>query len=124
MAMSGAMSADPVCIYDASGDEREVAKEEREEGEEEEEENEDEQSDQPRICTARFNLKLSWNQSTTLRLPTNRGRRAGRIEINYYQKHCSARTPVLPLLGDKNRGPRGVEVYAEKGRELQLKAMA
>lgn len=70
--MSGAMSADPVCIYDASGDEREVAKEEREEGEEEEEENEDEQSDQPRICTARFNLKLSWNQSTTLRLPIRR----------------------------------------------------
>jgi hypothetical protein len=25
---------------------------------------------------------------------------------------------------DKNRGPRGVEVYAEKGREVQLKAMA
>jgi len=74
MAMSGAMSADPVCIYDASGDEREVAKEEREEGEEEEEEeeNEDEQSDQRRICTARFNLKLSWNQSTTLRLPVRR----------------------------------------------------
>jgi hypothetical protein len=33
MAMSGAMSAHPMGIYDALGNEREVAKEEREQGE-------------------------------------------------------------------------------------------
>lgn len=187
MTASGGTSADPMGIYDASDDERKVAKEDRKQGESEEqeqeqdeseeddiEENQEEPDDQPRICTICFNLKLfvepitnplatfqtSSQQVLYEEVMRDSIKSKCMVKIEFYEllestrlgycAYCQfifdclrtedaepdeSKSTIIRIIArkgypfyiywdDKNKGPRGVEAYAEKGRELQLEAVA